>query len=238
MWARIYLIPALQAEEDRDQVRRYLADKAREKELLGTETKVYHSDRYVTWNNPALTRWLANHLITDLSDLHLRLHPSMRPSRNDAWYRECTYMQRDTASKRLQWLHHSAYPFRMKTFFVSNACCKVNSHILGQRASLVDTTVAREASILTEPGVCRPVYYSLDCNKRSYHGSGALQFVGCTTTRKTIASPNYPYETHRKLPCASPLIFCTHQPLAQLLLSYPVSISTTLASLRYPSTHH
>ncbi|KAL9094851.1 MAG: hypothetical protein Q9165_002800 [Trypethelium subeluteriae] len=35
------------AEEDRDQVRRYLADKAREKELLGSETKVYNSDRYV-----------------------------------------------------------------------------------------------------------------------------------------------------------------------------------------------
>ena len=47
MWSRIHLIPLLQAEEDRDQVRRYLADKAREKELLGTETKVYHSDRYV-----------------------------------------------------------------------------------------------------------------------------------------------------------------------------------------------
>ncbi|CAN9083933.1 unnamed protein product [Alternaria sp. RS040] len=47
MWARIHLIPALQAEEDRDQVRRHLADKAREKELLGTETKVYNSDRYV-----------------------------------------------------------------------------------------------------------------------------------------------------------------------------------------------
>jgi len=47
MWARIYLIPALQAEEDRDQVRRYLADKAREKALLGTETKIYHSDRFV-----------------------------------------------------------------------------------------------------------------------------------------------------------------------------------------------
>ena len=46
-WARIHLIPVLQAEEDRDQVRRYLADKAREKELLGSETKVYHSDRYV-----------------------------------------------------------------------------------------------------------------------------------------------------------------------------------------------
>jgi hypothetical protein len=48
MWARIYLIPALQAEEDRDQVRRYLADKAREKELLGTETRVYHSDRHAS----------------------------------------------------------------------------------------------------------------------------------------------------------------------------------------------
>ncbi|CAI6339102.1 unnamed protein product [Periconia digitata] len=47
MWARIYLTPALQAEEDRDQVRRYLADQAREKELLGTETKVYNSDRFV-----------------------------------------------------------------------------------------------------------------------------------------------------------------------------------------------
>jgi hypothetical protein len=47
MWARIHLIPALQAEEDRDQVRRYLADKAREKELLGSETRVYNSDRYI-----------------------------------------------------------------------------------------------------------------------------------------------------------------------------------------------
>ena len=47
MWARIHLIPLLQAEEDRDQVRRFWADKAREKELLGTDTKVYHSDRYV-----------------------------------------------------------------------------------------------------------------------------------------------------------------------------------------------
>jgi hypothetical protein len=36
----------LQAEEDRDQVRRHFADKARERELLGAETKVYHSDRY------------------------------------------------------------------------------------------------------------------------------------------------------------------------------------------------
>jgi hypothetical protein len=59
MWARIHLIPALQAEEDRDQVRRYLADKAREKELLGSETKVYNSDRHVMnivyWGNMQLT---------------------------------------------------------------------------------------------------------------------------------------------------------------------------------------
>ncbi|GKT50466.1 uncharacterized protein ColSpa_10647 [Colletotrichum spaethianum] len=47
MWARIHLIPLLQAEEDRDQVRRWYADQAREKELLGENTKVYHSDRFV-----------------------------------------------------------------------------------------------------------------------------------------------------------------------------------------------
>jgi hypothetical protein len=47
MWSRIHLIPLLQAEEDRDLVRRTLADKAREKELLGAETKIYHSDRYI-----------------------------------------------------------------------------------------------------------------------------------------------------------------------------------------------
>ncbi|KMU75262.1 hypothetical protein CISG_10353 [Coccidioides immitis RMSCC 3703] len=46
-WARIHLIPLLQAEEDRDQVRRYFADRAREKELVGTEIKVYNSDRFV-----------------------------------------------------------------------------------------------------------------------------------------------------------------------------------------------
>lgn len=47
MWSRIYLIPVLQAEEDRDLVRRYYADKAREKALLGSETSVYNSDRCV-----------------------------------------------------------------------------------------------------------------------------------------------------------------------------------------------
>ena len=47
MWSRIHLIPLLQAEEDRDLVRRTLASKAMEKELLGAETDVYHSGRYV-----------------------------------------------------------------------------------------------------------------------------------------------------------------------------------------------
>lgn len=47
MWSRLHIAPLLQAEEDRDQVRRYYADKAREKELLGAEAKVYNSDRYV-----------------------------------------------------------------------------------------------------------------------------------------------------------------------------------------------
>lgn len=47
IWSRLHLTPLLQAEEDRDQVRRHYADKAREKELLGTDAKVYNSDRYV-----------------------------------------------------------------------------------------------------------------------------------------------------------------------------------------------
>ncbi|RMZ26048.1 hypothetical protein D0859_09886 [Hortaea werneckii] len=47
MWSRIHLIPLLQAEEDRDLVRRHLASQAMEKELLGAETKVYNSDRFV-----------------------------------------------------------------------------------------------------------------------------------------------------------------------------------------------
>lgn len=48
MWARIHLIPALQAEEDRDQVRRYLADQQRERDLMGGENfKVYNNERFV-----------------------------------------------------------------------------------------------------------------------------------------------------------------------------------------------
>ena len=48
MWARIHLTPLLQAEEDRDQVRRYYADLKREKELLGSQSGAYNSDRYVS----------------------------------------------------------------------------------------------------------------------------------------------------------------------------------------------
>ncbi|KAG9242692.1 GRIM-19 protein-domain-containing protein [Calycina marina] len=47
MWSRIHLIPLLTAEEDRDLVRRHLADQAREKQLLGRETSPYNSDRFV-----------------------------------------------------------------------------------------------------------------------------------------------------------------------------------------------
>lgn len=47
MWSRIHLIPMLTAEEDRDLVRRHLADLAREKQLLGTKTSPYNSERYV-----------------------------------------------------------------------------------------------------------------------------------------------------------------------------------------------
>ena len=46
MWARIHLVPMLQAEEDRDQVRRYYSQQAMEQELMGSETKTYHGDRY------------------------------------------------------------------------------------------------------------------------------------------------------------------------------------------------
>lgn len=46
VWGRLHILPLLQAEEDRDQVRRHFADKAREKELLGSESKVYNTERY------------------------------------------------------------------------------------------------------------------------------------------------------------------------------------------------
>ena len=47
MWSRIHLIPLLTAEEDRDLVRRHLADQEREKKLLGSQTSPYNSDRCI-----------------------------------------------------------------------------------------------------------------------------------------------------------------------------------------------
>ena len=47
MWARIHLAPVLQAEADRDNVRRELADQRREFELTGEITSPYNSDRCV-----------------------------------------------------------------------------------------------------------------------------------------------------------------------------------------------
>jgi NADH dehydrogenase (ubiquinone) 1 alpha subcomplex subunit 13 len=53
IWTRIHLTPMLQAEADRDDVRRYFAAQAREKELMKDvkgwkEGSVYNSDRYVS----------------------------------------------------------------------------------------------------------------------------------------------------------------------------------------------
>ncbi|EGP83532.1 unnamed protein product [Zymoseptoria tritici ST99CH_1A5] len=47
MWSRIHLIPLLQAEEDRDAVRRHYAQQKMEEELLGKAAPVYYGDRFV-----------------------------------------------------------------------------------------------------------------------------------------------------------------------------------------------
>lgn len=60
MWSRIHLTPLLQAEEDRDQVRRHWADKAREKELLGENMQVYNTDRYVAPDHSPKSFFLNN----------------------------------------------------------------------------------------------------------------------------------------------------------------------------------
>ncbi len=59
MWSRIYITPLLQAEEDRDQARRYFADQAREKELFGSTSSAYNSDRYESpWIFPPAARYV------------------------------------------------------------------------------------------------------------------------------------------------------------------------------------
>lgn len=76
MWARIHLIPLLQAEADRDQVRRHWAEQAREKQLMGVETKVYNSDRCVAVaRDYMMVGRMTELLFTDLSDPHMQSLP-------------------------------------------------------------------------------------------------------------------------------------------------------------------
>ena len=73
MWSRIHLIPLLTAEEDRDLVRRHMADQAREKELLGSTTNAYNSDRYVVllcsnWNMLMLVLQIRSTYLCDCAE--------------------------------------------------------------------------------------------------------------------------------------------------------------------------
>lgn len=76
MWTRVHLTPLLQAEEDRDQVRRHFADKEREKKLLGSETKVYHSDRYVDTHTEVISICPALVLLTFVIFLRSFVRPT------------------------------------------------------------------------------------------------------------------------------------------------------------------
>lgn len=78
MWSRIHLIPVLQAEEDRDLVRRHWAEQAREKELLGANSKVYNNDRYVANTckhyGDANSSWMLT--LEQVRASHIRSHTS------------------------------------------------------------------------------------------------------------------------------------------------------------------
>ena len=84
MWSRIHLIPVLQAEEDRDLVRRHWAQQAREKELMGAETKVYNNDRYVTELRSSTsvrdTNWRTDSCAPHTQSLPARLRSRRGPS--------------------------------------------------------------------------------------------------------------------------------------------------------------
>jgi hypothetical protein len=86
MWSRIHLIPVLQAEEDRDLVRRHWAEQAREKELLGAETKVYNNDRCVGKFSELRLRDRKRAKYTDIGAdscvLHTQSHPARPRSRS------------------------------------------------------------------------------------------------------------------------------------------------------------
>lgn len=76
IWSRLHILPLLQAEEDRDQARRHFADKARERELLGQETKVYNTDKYVILKgNLGLGTSNANGSVMQIRSPYIRLYP-------------------------------------------------------------------------------------------------------------------------------------------------------------------
>lgn len=83
MWSRIHLIPLLQAEEDRDVVRRHYAQQKMEEELLGKSQSVYHGDRYVEMvNGEDICGWYTDLLCAGLCDPHMLLHLRTRQSRS------------------------------------------------------------------------------------------------------------------------------------------------------------
>lgn len=86
MWSRIHLIPVLQAEEDRDLVRRHLADKAREKGLLGAETKVYNNDRYAAHANIEIVRASLTYVVVS-SDPHTQSRQEPPRNRRTLYHR-------------------------------------------------------------------------------------------------------------------------------------------------------
>jgi hypothetical protein len=149
MWARIHLIPALQAEEDRDQVRRYLADRAREKELLGSETKVYNSDRYGV-DRKVKKLHTANVRATDSSDQYSRSHRSTRRNResnfglHNLFILTCTYKTERACSKR--WHGWPATCNGQAMSWISHASCDLADVFLSS-----STYMCRTIDITTRP---------------------------------------------------------------------------------------
>lgn len=76
MWSRIHITPLLQAEEDRDQVRRWYADQAREQQLLGTQTRSVIADKYVLLKQDMLVGMFRDsaNWCTDLYGRRIHIH--------------------------------------------------------------------------------------------------------------------------------------------------------------------
>ncbi|KAJ6260381.1 hypothetical protein Dda_4607 [Drechslerella dactyloides] len=82
-WARIHLVPVLQAEEDRDMVRRVWAGERRE-ELLMKDVKgwklgsVYHSDRCISPNPQSIALNIA--MASNTSNIEYEYYRFVKPS--------------------------------------------------------------------------------------------------------------------------------------------------------------